>query len=358
MVWILIGLIGLTYLINKWTLFYGFNDLFYRMEIEKNQAEIGEEIQIYSIVENRKRMTVPFLKINERFPKGFNIWDNRYALFIMPNQRVRRGYKIIGGKRGLYTIEYVYLELGDFIGFKSKRQYMKVNKEIVILPEKVDLYKSLEPIGALNGNISVRRWILDDPLMTIGIREYTGNEPERFIHWPSSIKYNNIMVKNFDFTTDNSIIVVLNIETMKPSWQPIEEDIIERAISLTRAVMEECENLKIPYGFASNAHNSKSIHERGYFYHPGLGQNHLSSFLEILGRMDYKVDTFFENTLRNMAKRQGHYTTVVIITPRILDTYIEPINSLSQTVNRTVIISVEPEHLDDFNDNIIKYRSR
>ncbi len=80
--------------------------------------------------------------------------------------------------------------------------------------------------------------------MTIGIREYTGNEPERYIHWPSSMKYNELMVRNFDFTTDNSVLIALNIETMKPSWEPIEEDLIENCISIARGVMEELEEEK------------------------------------------------------------------------------------------------------------------
>ena len=44
------------------------------------------------------------------------------------------------------------------------------------------------------------------------------------------MKYNKLMVKNFDFTTDNSVLVALNTETMKPSWQPIEKDLIESVI--------------------------------------------------------------------------------------------------------------------------------
>ena len=358
MVWALTGIILLIYLINKWTLSEGYTNLSYRMEIKNNVAEVGEKIQIYSILENNKFLTVPFLEVNEKFPKGFNMISNRYTTFIMPYQRVKRGYKIVGEKRGLYNIKDVDFDLGDFIGFKFKNKYTKIKKEIIVLPEKLDLQEEIVPIGSLNGDICVKRWIVDDPLMTIGIREYTGNEPERYIHWGSSMKYNKLMVKNFDFTTDNSVLVALNTETMKPSWQPIEKDLIEKCISIARGVMEELESEKIPYGFATNAHNDLSIYEKGYYYHTGLGEHHLENFIEILGRLSYKVDTFFENTIRNIAKKQGNYTTVVIITPRILDTYIESINTLNKTVSRTVVISLEDEYLEKLHKDIIKYRSR
>ncbi len=104
MAWALAGVILLVYLINKWTLSSGYINLDYRMEIENNVAEIGEEIQIYSIIENNKFMAVPFLEVSEKFPKGFNTLGNRYAIFIMPYQRVRRSYEIKGEKKEAYII--------------------------------------------------------------------------------------------------------------------------------------------------------------------------------------------------------------------------------------------------------------
>lgn len=358
MIWYLFGLVVFIFLINRLTLSYGFNNLTYRMEIKKETAEIGEEIEITSIIENKKPLTVSFLKVIEKFPLGFSKINNIYTIFVMPYQRVKRTYKMHIKKRGRYFITEAELEVGDFIGLKTEKQKIPMQKEIIVFPMQINLENSLVPLGSLNGDVSVKRWIIDDPLMTIGIREYTGNEPERFIHWPSSVRYGNLMVKNFDFTTDNSVLVVLNVETMKPCWKPPEEELIEKVISLARGVMEEFEALRIPYGLATNAYNVDSSNEKGYFFHPGLGHSHLDNLLRVLGRIDYRLPSFFETTIKDISKRQGNYTTAVIITPRILDTYIEPINFLSRSVNRTVVISLEEEHLEKLNNNIIKYRGK
>lgn len=356
MIWFLIGLIGFTFLFNILTLRYGFSKLTYSIEITKKVAEIGEDIEIHSTIENKKPLSISFLKVLENFPNGFSVEENKYTLFIMPFQRVKRIYKVTGIKRGLHTVKDVVLELGDFIGFKVKHEMIELYKQVIILPEKLELKESIVPIGSLNGDTSVKRWIIDDPLMTIGIREYTGNEPERFIHWPSSLKYGSLMVKSFDFTTDNSVIVFLNIESTKPYWKEINEDAIEKSISLTRTIMEELEELKIPYGFVSNAYNTSSNFVKGHFYHPGLGANHLNHFLEILGSMDYIISSTFEDSLNNITRKQGNYTTIVIITPDTLESYIYPINRLSKVVTKTIVISVEEGHLNRLYDNIIKYR--
>lgn len=357
MVWFLLGVIIFTYIINKLTLAYGFLNLGYKMELDKTVAEIGEPIEISSIVENKKPLNVSYLKITENFSKGFSVRKNQYKIFIMPYQRVVRKYKVFVQQRGLYSINNVDFEVGDFAGFKTKKKTLLMKKEVVILPKKLDLEDAIVPLGSLSGDISVRRWIIDDPLMTIGIREYTGNEPERFIHWPSSIKYGNLMVKNFDYTSDNSVMVVLNIETMKPSFKPAEWDIVEKAISLTRGVLEEFQEAKIPYGFANNSNDYTSEHRKSHYYYPGLGQNHLNGFLEILGRIDDKIPLSFEAMLKDLSRKQGNYSTIVIITPRLLDNYIQSINLLSKTVNNTVVISLEDTLLDQLDRNITKYRS-
>lgn len=358
MVWFLIGFICFTYIINKITLNYGFVDLDYYIEVNKKTCEIGEEVEVTSIVENRKLLTISFLKIKERFPEGFNFVENIYTTFILPYQRVKRTYKLIPVRRGHFYIKEAILELGDFTGFKSTSKHVEIGEEIVVLPKKIGLEENLVPLGAFSGDTSVKRWIIDDPLMTIGVREYTGKEPQRFIHWPSSVKYNKLMVKNFDFTTDNTVIIALNVETTKPTWKPVEEEMIEKVISIVRAIMEEFERLKIPYGLATNGHINIPTNPKNHFYHPGLGQNHLNNLLETLGKITYKLPGFFENTLKEIEKKKGHFTTIVIITPRILDTYIGPINNLSKAVNRLVLISLEDEHLSSLNNNIIKYRGK
>jgi uncharacterized protein (DUF58 family) len=355
--WYLMGVIIFSILLNLFFLRYGFYKLIYRMEIKGRVFEQGEEIELTSIIENRKPLTVTFLYVGEKFPRYFNPRSNNYPLFIMPFQRVKRTYKLKVSRRGLYRMYDVHLTLGDFIGFGSRNKEIPNDNELIILPQRADLTEAIVPLGSYTGDISVKRWIIHDPLMTVGIREYTGNEPERYIHWPSTLRYGQLMVKNFDFTTDNSVVVVLNIETQKPCGLPVEAEMIERVISIARTVMEDFDEQGIPYGFAVNIYE-ESLENRGYFFPQGLGSHHLRSFLEILGAIDYRVPSFFERTLENVQKRQGRFTTGVVITPRILPTYVEPINQLSRGLSRTVVISLEDELLSELNPNILKYRGR
>lgn len=356
MIWFLFGIILFTLLLNKLSLKYGFKDLNYKMEIEKQIVEIGEEIGIISTIENNKPLTISFLKVEEIFPKGFNEEKNIYTLFVMPYQRVKRKYTIVGQIRGYYKFRNIFLEIGDFAGFNKILKEIKINEAVIVLPRKVELKDSISPVGDLYGDISVNRWIIDDPLMTVGIREYNLSDPQKYIHWPSSVKYNQMMVKKFDFTTDNSIMILLNVESTKPYWKDIKMGKIERAIEIARAVIEECEEEKIPYGFASNAYNKDTEYNTGYFYPSGLGETHKMRFLEVLGSIDFTISTEFENSLRDVSRRQGNYNTVVVITPSVMDEYVSSINMLNKNVAKTIVISAEEENLDKLNKDIIAFR--
>lgn len=356
MIWFLFGIVVFTLILNQVSLKYGFEKLHYNMEVEKSVVEIGEEVPFVSIIENHKPLTVSFLKINEKFPSGLIEEENIYSIFMMPYQRIRRKFNIRAVERGLHRFNEVELLLGDFIGFESEVKHIKLNNKLTILPEKIELEKGISPAGDLYGDISVNRWIIDDPLMTVGIREYNDDDPQKYIHWTSSMRYGQLMVKKFDFTTDNSVMILLNIETSKPYWSDIDGDSIEEAIKVCRAVIEEMEEEKIPYGFASNAFNIHSEHSKEYYYYPGTGKAHRDRFLEILGSISYAVSSTLEDTLANISRRKGSYSTVVVITPKILESYINPLNKLSKVITKTVVISMDDENLNSLNNDILKYR--
>ena len=64
----------------------------------------------------------------------------------------------------------------------------------------------------------------------------------------------------------------------------------------------------------------------------------------------------FEYSLRDISKTHGNYTTIVVITPNLMDSYIDPINKLNKNVMKTVVISLEDENVNKLNKNISIFR--
>lgn len=369
MIYLLFFLFLLGLIINSLSKKYILSQISYFRELSKKTLEIGEEFFITTIVENKKILPVTFLQIVEQLPsiveykfktEKFITKDFLYhtmTFFLLPFQRIKRRYVATCKSRGRYIFGEISLFGGDFIGVNVSTKTFNFNQDIVVLPKKINVEKSLIPHGNYNGDMSVRRWIIEDPTMIIGIKDYTGQEPAKTIHWPSSLKYGKLMVKNFDFTYENTAMIILNVECTRPYWLKIDEEAIESCISITRGVGEIFEERKIPFGFVTNALIYGLLLGENVI-HPSSGEYHLNTFLEYLGRTSYNVSIPLENILREFSGKNFLISTYVIITPRVLKEYVPYINSFYNDLNRVILISFKSDDLDLISDRIMKYTIR
>ncbi|KRQ87672.1 hypothetical protein ABG79_00473 [Caloramator mitchellensis] len=343
----LLLIVVLALYINNLSQKYSFYNLFYSIKFSKSVLECHEEFEISFIIENKKILPITYLQINQNYPKEFqfiNIDSDvnvfKTTLSILPYQRIKRSFLVKCSSRGRYLLYNANLICGDLLGLKQFSRDFEFSREIIVLPKPYDLKNKLKPIGSFLGDLSVKRWIIEDPILTVGLREYTGNEPLKYIHWPTSMKNQRLMVKEFDYTTDNNILLYLNIETSKPFWEKIDSRQIEKVISITRAIIDKLESEKIPYGIKCNAQNYMNIN----LSNTGLGKKHYMSILESLGRIDYSIFTPFEEILKN--NRSMNYTTAVVITPSIFNEYVAEINRLKDIYQKVVLITLEKNNVE------------
>ncbi len=368
MIQLLIVLILLGLLFNQYTKEYSLDKLEFRREIKDYIIEIEEPFYVDSIVENRKWLPLSFLQVKEKYPTHFefvhknNVQDiglskvHTMTLSLLPYQRITRSYKLVAHKRGRHFLQEAILISGDFIGLQTvNRTYDQNDQEVVVLPKAVVLEEILEPYGNYYGDISVNRWIIEDPILNRGLREYTGNEPEKHIHWPSSLKTGELLVKNFDFTTDHSAVVVLNTAMSKHAWGNKDPKKIETCFSITRSILEEFESTGIPYGLATNV---GTIHQ--YFGKTltdiNYGPGHLRGLLESLGRADYFSRSSFGKLLAGLKEGQDQNRTYVLVTPTLIKEDLSGLRELQRISGKIVLITLSQDYLDEISPNIETYR--
>ena len=357
---IIVGLI-LNYLSKR----YAFYQVYYKREISSSHVEIGEEFNISTIIDNRKMLPVTFLQVTEKFPSEIQYKydtdlkkseDSLYhttTMMILPFQRIKRDYVVKFNGRGKYLLRDVKLTAGDLLGLNTTEKKIEFSQEIVVYPKSLDIENENSKAGDYIGDISAKRYIIDDPIVTAGIREYTGFEPEKTIHWPSSLKTGHLMVRNFDYTIDNSVFIILNIECNKPFWAGMDKNSIEKCYSISRKLIDELEDKHIKYGFAANAQTGDYFNENK-FVRPSLGQDHYYNILDSLGRADYSVRADFESLMSNILSSHISCRTFIIITPVILESYIDLINHARNYSDETMLLSVNSNNMDRISDSIKK----
>ena len=198
-----------------------------------------------------------------------------------------------------------------------------------------------ETLGGYLGDRSVNRFIMEDPVLTLGFREYTGREPQKSISWPVSARSGRLMVKKYDYTIEQTATVLLNIECDADGRQ-FDAERIEGCYSLARSVCEELEERGIQYSFVTNASAAGAV---GLWNRidDGLGQSHLLAILEGLGRAAYTRTEPFDATLSRAARRASQGRCHIVITPRDAACYSHGLMRLRELSGQEVLTLYPPE---------------
>jgi hypothetical protein len=225
---------------------------------------------------------------------------------LRPWQRITRQVRFSLNDRGAYTIGDYRLSAGDLLGLEEGKLQGK-GKPLVIIPERSRSYKSLDALGGFLGDISVRRFILEDPILTTGFRDYTGREPMRPISWTRTARPGSRQVKQYDYTAEHHVVVLLNLEGAT-------QEQLEECLRLTRSVCEKLEQRKIPYAFRTNANLPGPV-GKIHSLVEGLGEQHLNTILYGLGGADGVCFYSFRTLTRQALKKRKSSDAYIVITP-------------------------------------------
>lgn len=223
-----------------------------------------------------------------------------------------------GERRGRYMIPAFMVTTGDFLGLREmpalcdERSY----NEVVVCPKAVLPQNLSRALGGFLGDISVRRFLFEDPVLTIGFREYTGREAMRQISWTQSARGKGLMVKNPDHTASLHVTLLLDTEDRRAGAAgEFSALLIETAFSLARGVLEKLEKARTPYAFAMNAEAEGSLTD--YRYIPeGSGRKHFESILEGLGRAGYSAALSGPDMMEECLRRLGGRSGMILVTLR------------------------------------------
>ena len=304
----------------------GLDSVEYDVHPSKTVAEPDEPLQLITVIVNRRRRFLPFIRLNEDVPDALDIVDDRRPMtildsrgalvstaYMLPRQKLTRRTDFSVHRRGRFQFQGATLESGDFLGLRTISHRYDVYRELVILPRSMPSVEVGRLMGGWMGERSVNRFIMEDPVLTLGYRDYTGREPVKQISWMQTARMGRMMVRCQDYTVERTVTVMLNACTT--AFGTYGAQMLEGALSLCRGVCEALEEKRIPYSFMTNAQflgASDGFGEVG----DGLGLAHLHVVLEGLGRADFagsgdRLDELFDRALSRAGLGRGH----VFITP-------------------------------------------
>lgn len=294
------------------------------LELSKNMVEPGERVELIVTVSNRTRTLLPFVKLRLRIPRGVTVAEKAklrhmelvdadelvMSTWAGPMQRLRLRVPVYAERRGRYVFENISLSEGDFLGLREREGEFSVFSELIVAPREAPKRALAQIPGSFPGDLSVKRFLFEDPVLTVGCREYTGQEPMKSIAWTASARAGRLMVRQYDHTMDASVAVVLNVFTAHE--EP--EERAEQCFSLARTACRMLEDRGVKYSVYTDAAGDDPAGPLRSAVE-GLGNRHFMRVLELLGRSScYGRDTF-EKLLDRASGQTNGMCGILLITP-------------------------------------------
>jgi len=141
--------------------------------------------------------------------------------------------------RGHFRISDAQLVIGDYLGLESiSIPVDPVGATVIVYPRLVELQALFSDAGRLGG--SGRRLLLRRPagFDFHSVREYTQGESLRRVHWPTTARRGQLMVKELEDTPRDTVVVLLDSDPAGACGEPPDssfDDAVRAAGSVLKA---------------------------------------------------------------------------------------------------------------------------
>ena len=237
-------------------------------------------------------------------------------------------------RRGLYSVGPVEVTTGDPFGlFRHTRAFGNA-QNILVYPRAVDLPAFFVPPANLPGEGRFRRRTHQVTPNASGVRPYASGDSFNRIHWASTARTGEIMVKVFELDPASDIWIVADLQRGIHVGEG-DDSTEEYAVNIAASVARFFLTANRTVGFMS--------YGRGFdVIEPERGVQQYTRILESLAMARAWGDVSVGDMLTNEASRFGRHTTVVVITPSTDEAWVASLAMLHARGVKVAAIVLEP----------------
>ncbi|GGA35503.1 DUF58 domain-containing protein [Paenibacillus physcomitrellae] len=326
--------------------------LTYERHFSTEACYTGDRIEMVEIIENGKILPVPWLRLEAMLPSSLifkrsremtisegNIYQNHTSLFtIRPRTRITRTHQIQCVRRGIYRIDSATMTGGDLFALFTPTRQIVLGRRLVVYPALLGEDELPSSWKTWQGELAVRRWIVQDPFLITGIRSYAPGDSMNRIHWKATARTGELQVHQNGFTADPQVMILLNVEESEHMWNVVTRpEIVEEAFSYAGTCAASLIHQGMAAGFGHNAW-VRPENQAMLRLEPDYGAAQLEQILEAMAAAEMKIRMSFFEYLRLEAGRE-HETALdyLLVTAHVSEPVREGIRLLEQQGHRVTL---------------------
>lgn len=237
-------------------------------------------------------------------------------------------------RRGVYSVGPVEVTTGDPFGlFRHTRSFGHA-QNILVYPRAVELPNFSVPAANLPGEGRFRRRTHYVTPNAAGVRPYEFGDSFNRIHWSSTARTGQLMVKLFELDPASDIWVIVDLERdvhVGEADDSTEEYAVRIAASIARYFL-----------IANRSVGLMSFGRRFDVIEADRGVQQYTRILESLAMARAWGDVALGDLLSNESRRFGRHTTTVVITPSTDERWVSGLGALQQRGVKVAAILIEP----------------
>jgi len=283
----------------------------YECSFSIREATEGDHLFLIETIYNGKLLPIPWVKASLQSSRWLEfagskstvVQESRYvdsSFLLKSYQKTTRRWKVKCLKRGIYSCKGTMLLSSDLLGMEKFNRLLSANALITVYPATVDLDGLFVPASYLQGETIVRRWIIDDPFIVSGTKEYSSSDPMNRIHWMASARHGKLMVRKNDFTALTSIAVILNIQSLHIERNDVVyKEFAELGIRVSATLFDIAMHDGYKVRFCSNA-CAREMKAETAFSESASGREHISQLMRVLAGIELRQDKSVEPYLESI----------------------------------------------------------
>jgi uncharacterized protein (DUF58 family) len=205
--------LGSLLLLIAWVLrMLSLNGLKVERQARSLRASVGDIFEEHFEVSNASKLPKLWLEVSNESSIP-NATGSRLITLLRARQKRSYTARTWLTNRGGFQLGPTKITSGDPFGIFRVSRVFPASSTLMVLPMIFRVNQFLSPPGLLPGGRAIRRKSIDITPHAAGVREYVTGDAMKRIHWPTSIRRDQLMVKEFE--QDPQAEVWLFLDTYK-----------------------------------------------------------------------------------------------------------------------------------------------
>ena len=282
------------------------------------RAFLGETVPVDVEVHNRSWLPVLWLRLHDTVPADLMPGAVfRRVISLLPRERVRLSYGLVGRRRGYYRVGPLVAMGGDLIGSASYENRHVDDDYVIVYPKIVALTDLGLPSQSPFGTLASRERLFEDPTRIRGVRDYQAGDSLRRMDWKTSARVGRLQVRRYEPAIALETAVFLNLDGAEYT-QTYRRRATELGIVIAASVAVHLVEKRQAVGLFTNGRDPLA---ESYNSPPSLplrkGREHLMNLLDLLACIELAAEDEplpFLDLLNRRSLGLPWGSTVVIIT--------------------------------------------